>query len=106
MRSLFALFACLTLLLSLGIASSAHALEPFAADAGCAAVDEHGDRDPGAGDDKAIGHVHGCHGHHIAADMSAAKPAPAAALAARLRPAALAFAPAFPSDTALDPPRA
>lgn len=69
-KRIFAIFISLSILLSLGAGSFAHAAEPIA----CAAdvvVEGHNGAAPESSDnqapDKAAQHVHGsCHGHHVA----------------------------------------
>jgi len=72
MQRLFALFACVLLVLSFGMGSMAHAMEPI----GCVDSEQtagighsEGDADEVSGDsDKPYPHHHGgCHGHHVAA---------------------------------------
>jgi hypothetical protein len=70
MRRLLAMIACLGLILSLGVGSMAHALEPPPC-VGIADAELHwsGDADQLPSDaDKGYPHHHGgCHGHHVAA---------------------------------------
>lgn len=111
MRRWSAFFLCFMLMLSLGLGSAAHAIEDVACiDAASASAFEHsdGDADQVAGDaDKAYPHHHGgCHGHHIAAALTANAVMPrhaANALVSAWSNAAMASA---PSSTALRPPRA
>lgn len=109
MRTVFAFLACVTLLLSLGMASAAHAMEPVGVyDVACAASDTAGKEksDTGWTDDKGVPHAHACHGHHIAAEPVAVAAFAPAKLATVLRPTAFLNLPDFPGDPSLDPPRA
>ena len=74
MGRLFSLFACIALVLSLGMGSMTHALEPV----GCIDATQSFSGDHSAGDadqvpadaEKAYPHHHGgCHGHHVAATL-------------------------------------
>ncbi|HWU73445.1 MAG TPA: hypothetical protein VN137_08155 [Sphingomonas sp.] len=110
MRALLALVASLTLLLSLGMASAVHAMEPVDGDdVTCSAgssAEGKSNSDQGSKDEQGMVHVHGCHGHHIAAETVVPGSISSLAMTSLAQPIAPAGLPEYPGETTLDPPRA
>lgn len=110
MRRFVILFACLTMALSLGLGSVAHAMEPVVCvDAATALesghVDGDGDQVPADGDKGYPHHHGGCHGHHIEAQVTAAEATQFKVAASGLRPGRTSMRPTATADPALRPPQ-
>jgi hypothetical protein len=111
MRRLIALFICLTLVLSLGLGSAAHATEGAACIEASAEIsldhsDGDGDQVPGDAD-KAFPHHHGeCHGHHIGIPTAANPASPLTDRGVALLAGSEDSPSPSPSEAALRPPQA
>jgi hypothetical protein len=100
--------------LSLGLSAVAHATEPVPAsaiacldsDPGEAHGDTPSDQNGGGPADKAVGHTHSCHGHHLGVPIAPAREAASAPALMRRAVAPVSALAGAPPSTILQPPRA